>query len=225
MDLQVALLEPLQLLQQQAGAGIHQQATAQLRLRGVHRHIQRREALLLNPAPVGLAQVGEGEVRAVEKAEAVVVVLQIQAAALARWLLVDEAERAGVVALLEPIEQSLGEAQAQALIEVLLQLHAVDGAVGVFHLQHQIFFAHQHMQIDQVAGALTVDAQQPVAGLEAQLLTDRTRLHRGHHRGLGQPRRLTRRAGVEGNGQAGGGFIPHGEGRRQPRALPHHCAA
>ena len=62
----------------------------------MNRHKQRREPLLFDPQPVRVGEVGEGEIGAVEKTEAVVVVLEVKAAAASRRLLVDEAERTGV---------------------------------------------------------------------------------------------------------------------------------
>ena len=151
------------------------------------RYKQGGEPLLLNPLPVCGAQVGEGQVGAVKKTQPVVVILEIEAAAPPRRLLVDEAERAVVIALLEAIEEGLGETQAQPVIEILLQLHPVQGAVGVFDLQGEFLFSHQHLQINQIAGAPAIDAEQAIAGLEAELLGDGAGLHRGHHGGGGQP--------------------------------------
>ena len=202
VDLEAPLGEPGQLLQQQGGAGIDQQAAAQLGVGGVHRDVQRRKALFLDAAPVGRREIGEGEVRAVEKTQAVVVVLEVEAAAAPRRLLVDEAEGAAVVALAQAVEQGVAEPQPQALVQILLQLHHVEAAVGILHLEHQFLLPLQHLHIDQVPGTHAVDAAQPVTGLKAELLGDRAGLHRGDHGGLGL---------AGGRGQAGGGLLPHGD--------------
>jgi hypothetical protein len=91
-----------------------------------------------------------------------------------------------VIALPQAIEQSLGEGQTQALVRILLQLHHVVAAVWILHLQHQLLLAAEHLQINQVAGADAIDAEQAIAGLEAQLLADGARLDAGDDRRLGK---------------------------------------
>ena len=71
---------------------------------GVDAHVQRRQPLGDHPLEVGLGEAGErGEVP-VQERQAVVVVLQVQAAAHALGQLVDEAELAVVVAGAHPVE-------------------------------------------------------------------------------------------------------------------------
>ena len=79
MDLQALVLKPGDLIKNLAGPLVDQQSAAQGGIGGMDRDKQRREALSLDPLPIGWQQVGEGEVGAVEKAEAVVVVFEIQA--------------------------------------------------------------------------------------------------------------------------------------------------
>ena len=57
-------------------------------------------------------------------------------------------------------------------------------AIGVLHLQGEIFLTAEHAQINQIPRANAIDSHQPVARLKAKLLADRSRLHRGHHGGL-----------------------------------------
>ena len=172
----------------------------------MHRDIQGREALLFNALPIGSTQVGEGEIGAVEKAEPVVVVLEIEASALPRRLLIDETEGAVVVALLKAVEQGFGETEPQAFIEILLQLHYMEGAIGIFHLQGELLFPHQELQIDQIAGAFAVDAEQAIPRLKPQLFPDRASFNRCHHRWCGKARGISfgRR-----QGNACRGFLPH----------------
>ena len=211
MDLQAPLGEPAQLLRQQGRPGVDQQTAAKLGFGGVHRHVEGGEALAFDALPIGGGEVGEREVAAVEEAEAVVVVLEIEAAAVAGGLLVDETEGAAVVALAQSVEQGFAEGQAQALVSILLQLHHVAAAVGILHLEHQLLLRAEHLQIDQIARSDAVDAQQAVAWLEAELLADRARLHPGHHGWLGETGGIS--AGIpglgRGQGDAGGWFVPH----------------
>ena len=135
MDLQPPLREPGELIAQQGGPGIHQQTAAQFGIGGMHRDIEGREPLLLDPLPVGGGEIGEGEIGAVEKAQAVVVVLEVEAGAAAGGLLVDEAEGTVVIALAQAIEERLGEAESQALVRILLQFHHMELALGILHLK------------------------------------------------------------------------------------------
>ena len=82
MDLQIPLSEPAELIQQKGCAGVLQKPAAQQRIGGMDRHKQGGQALGLNALPVGVGEVGEGEIGAVEKAEAVIVIFQIEAAAM-----------------------------------------------------------------------------------------------------------------------------------------------
>jgi hypothetical protein len=66
----------------------------------------------------------------------------------------------------------------------------VDGAVGILHLKGELLFTHQKLQVDQIAGSHPVDAEQPIAGLNAQLLPDRLRLDPIHQSRLRQARFL-----------------------------------
>ena len=172
----------------------------------MHRDIQGREALLFNALPIGSRQVGEGEIRAVEKAEPVVVVLEIKAPALPRRLLIDETEGALVVALLEAVEQGFGETESQAFIEILLQLEHMERAIGIFHLQGELLFPHQKLQVDQIAGAFAINAEQAIPRLKPQLFPDRAGFNRCHHRWRGKARGIS--FGHR-QGNACRGFLPH----------------
>ena len=106
-----------------------------------------------------------------------------------------------VVALAQAVEQGFAEAQPQPFIEILLQLHHMQGAVGVLHLQHQLLLPLQHLDVDQVPRTDPVDAAQAITGLKTQLLGDRAGLHRDHHGGPGLG---------DGSGKGKGGLLPHG---------------
>lgn len=122
-------------------------------------------------------------------------------------LLIDETERTTVVALPQTIEQCLGEAQAKPLIGILLQFDDVQAAVRILDFQGQFLAALEHLEIDQIARTDAVDAQQPIARLETQLLPDRIRLDMSDDRGLGESGSWFR--AQLGQGNASGRLIPH----------------
>ena len=62
MDLEIAFVKPLQLLEQAASAGILKKSGTQVGIRGMHGHKQRRQTLLLDPGPIGLRQIREREI-------------------------------------------------------------------------------------------------------------------------------------------------------------------
>jgi hypothetical protein len=62
MDLEPALGEPTQLVEQEGGTGVDQQAAAQFRVGSMYRDVKRREPLGLNALPVSRRKIGKGEV-------------------------------------------------------------------------------------------------------------------------------------------------------------------
>ena len=81
-----------------AHARLAEKAVAELRIRGVDGHVERREALLFDSPELSVVEVGQGDVVAVEEREPEVVVLDIEAPAHPAGQLVDEAEYALVAA-------------------------------------------------------------------------------------------------------------------------------
>lgn len=66
--------KPLELRENFPGAVIFEELPTNLRLSGMDGHKQGREAHLVNALPFPLGQVGQGEITAIEKAEAIVVI-------------------------------------------------------------------------------------------------------------------------------------------------------
>ena len=144
---------------------VPEQPGAQLGIGGVDAHVERTELLGEHTLEVGLGEPGErGEVP-VEKGEAVVVVLQVQAAAHPLRELVDEAEGTVVVAgadavehralEVEPERRARGLVDDHQLLETAapkLELHA--GLVGL------------NLVTDDVAHRFAVERQELVAGEE-----------------------------------------------------------
>ena len=142
-----------------------QQTGTQLGIGGVDAHVERAELLGEHPLEVGLGEPRErGEVP-VEEGEAVVVVLQVEAAAHPLGQLVDEAEGAVVVTGADAVEHRAlevePEGRARGLVddhELLetaapkLELHA--GLVGL------------DLVADDVAHRFAVEREELVAGEE-----------------------------------------------------------
>ena len=100
-------------------------------------------------------------------------------------MLIDEAERAMVVALTQPIEERLGESETEAIVGLLFQLHVVQLTGGVTHLELKLLLNAEVAVVDQISWPHTIDAEQLISGFEAKLLTNRARLDAINHRRLG----------------------------------------
>src|SRR5579875_3212027 len=90
----------------------------QFRLRRIHGNVERRQFLLIEPQPVVLLQVGQGDEIAKEKRIAVIVVLDVERGAHAVRQALDKAENAFISALANKRCWLLAEKHAQILIIV-----------------------------------------------------------------------------------------------------------
>ena len=165
-----------------------EQGVAQLRVGGVHRDVERREALGLDARELRFLEIGEGDVVAVQEREPEVVVLDVQALAHALRELVDEAEDALVGA-----GRDLGRARGLEL-EPELRAAAAEprGARPPVALDReaQVLLARVEVEVDHVAQGRAVDREDAVPGTQARPGRGRPRRHRGHHDalcGLGRP--------------------------------------
>ena len=146
--------------------------------------MQRRQALGDHPLEVELGEPGERREVPVEERQAVVVVLQVQAAAHARGQLVDEAERAVVVARAHLVEQGRLHRGAQRLA-LGLGHHQVVHEAAAAHLELGVGGVDQQAPGDDVAGHLAVDREHLVADAQPGALGGRTGLDGHDHGGLG----------------------------------------
>ena len=165
VHLDAAVEQRRQPAQARGTATVPQQAGAQLGIGRVDAHVERAELLGEHALEVGLGEPGEGGEVPVEKGEAVVVVLQVQAAAHPLRELVDEAEGAVVVARADAVEHRALEIEPEGragrlvddheLLETAapkLELHA--GLVGL------------DLVADDVAHRFAVEREELVAGEE-----------------------------------------------------------
>ena len=95
-------------------------------------------------------------------------------------MLVDETERASVVALTQAIKKGFAELKPQPFIGVFLQLHRMGDTGRIAHLKTQLLINAEIAVVDEISGPDAIDAEQLIPGLEAKVFTDRTRRY-GHH--------------------------------------------
>ncbi len=163
---------------------------------GVDADVQRRQALGDDALQVGLGEARQGGEVPVEEAQAVVVVLEVQAAAQARRQLVDEAELAVVVAGAHPVEHRAGHLGAERLAGALadedVQLHP-----AAPHGQLDLGLVDGEAPLDDVARHRPVDGDDLVAGEHAGA-------RRGRAVGDGDDGRAVRRPTAAGEAGRGG---------------------
>jgi hypothetical protein len=111
----------------------------------VHRHVEGGEPLLLDALPIRRREVGEGEIGAVEEAQAKIIILEIEGAPMARWLLIDEAKGAVVVALPEAIEESLAKHQPQSVVCLLFEFNHMKAPPGIFHFEAELLLPTENL--------------------------------------------------------------------------------
>ncbi|CAB4365633.1 unannotated protein [freshwater metagenome] len=128
--------------------------------------VQRRQALGDDTFEVGLGEAGErGEV-AVQERQAVVVVLEVQAAAQARGQLVDEAELAVVIARAHPVEHCTGHLSAERFVGTLVDFQG-DFDTAALHFQRDLGIVDGHSPFDDVTWHDAVHRGHDVANDEA----------------------------------------------------------
>jgi hypothetical protein len=153
--------------------------------------VQRAEALVDHPLEVRLGEAGQrGEVP-VEEREPVVVVLDVEALPHAGGQLVDEAERAVVVAGADSVEQGRGHLGPERLPGLLGDLHrALHAAPPQFDVDHGL--VGQHPVADDVARNLAVHDDEFIPRHDPGPGGRRPRSH-GHHTRQGHSARKSRR--------------------------------
>jgi len=165
--LDAVVCQPAQLFQHVRRFRIAQTLSARLQIGGVHRHIQRRQALFRQAIPVLLRQIRERDVVAEEKRIAVVVVLDVQRAAHARRVLQNEAERAEIVAASDvDVERRMFEFDAELLAVITHSARRGDDAVA-FVFELDAIVGGVELRVDHVAQCAAVYGVQQVAAAQA----------------------------------------------------------
>ena len=115
VKLQPVIPQGAELVHEQGGPGIAQEADPDLRIRGMDGDIQRGSLTPENTRKLGVIHIGKGDIIAHHHGKAPVIVLDIEGAAHARRHLVDEAEHAPVGAGPGREHNGLVQADAQRL--------------------------------------------------------------------------------------------------------------
>ena len=202
--------------QARAAPAVAQHLGALTRIGGVDAHVEGAESLGDDPLEVGLGEAGQRREVAVQERQAVVVVLEVEAAAHPRRQLVDETELAMVVAGLDPVEQRAVDLDAQRRTGGLVDLDVVTQPATV-DFEQQRRLVDQQLILDDVAGNLLVDGEDAVTGRDPGPLCWRIG-DDGDHHGGGHGAKATdgpsddgpRRAG---NRRCAGPTAPHDAGR------------
>ena len=160
---------------------VAQHVRPQLGVRRVDGDEQRPEPLGQDPLGVELGEAGQrGEV-AVEEGQPVVVVLEVEAAPHALGQLVDEAERAVVVAGADPVEDGRGDLHAERLADDLVDPHHPwQGRAGAANEDAEVARVAEALEIDDVARLVPVNAEELVAHGQAGPGCRRRRGDRSH---------------------------------------------
>ncbi|PYM06608.1 MAG: hypothetical protein DMD82_08270, partial [Candidatus Rokuibacteriota bacterium] len=135
---------------------------AQLGIGRVHRHVERRQALVDDPPERGLVQIGQRDVVAVEEREPVVIVLHVEAPPHTSRKLVDEAEHTLVRAGGDLARPWRLELEAEVAPAPSREPQHRPGAPAL-DLDVQLLLARGELEVDDVAKRLAVDRKQPVS--------------------------------------------------------------
>jgi riboflavin biosynthesis pyrimidine reductase len=146
-----------------SAAPVPQEPRPEVRIGRVDADVQGAEALGHDALQVRFGEPREGREVAVQERQAVVVVLHREARSHARRQLVDEAERAVVVAGPHAVEDRAREPEPEGLTRRLAHDDvALEPAPADLELDARL--VRQELVADDVAHRLAVDAQQLVAG-------------------------------------------------------------
>jgi len=171
---------------------VAQQRRPDLGIGGVNAHVERAEPFVDDPLEIGLGETRErGEV-AVEERQAVVVVLEVQTLPHAFGQLVDETERAMVVAGLHPVEHGRVHLDTErGAFRFGQRHHLLDTAPTDLDLQ--LGLVGEEAVLDDVARNLPVEGEQLVARQQARVSSRRSGrdshdARRGHATSVRVPR-------------------------------------
>ena len=144
---------------------------AQFGVGGVYRYVDGGDVHGDQAFYVGIAQIGERDVVAVQKGETVVVVLKIERFAHSFWKLIDKAEHATVCAGVLFIHQGCFKFKIDIVVFALVDADCIWASVAQKRQMHggigQIKAVIQH-----VADLMTVDRHQRVVGKDARTRRD-----------------------------------------------------
>ena len=190
MQLNADIDEVPQLAHDLRGPGNAHHLPAQLAVRGMHRHIQRRQVKAADPVEIGRRQVRHRHEVSVKEGHPVIVVLDIQRIPKSGGHLVHKTKKALVRTGSHPIKHGALEFEPHGFIQGFFN-SKTDGFAGGFeHLQFDLLFRQRETQVDQIPHCRAVYPQQPVARLQVGPVGLAVRLNRRNHRACGHLRIL-----------------------------------
>ena len=156
---------------------IAQQPTAHSRVRGVHRDVQRREAILDDPLHVPRLEVGQGGEVAVAERQPIVVVADVERPPQVRRVAVHEAEVAMIGAAADP-----GRLERHAHRPPLGAQHVVLDLPprGRPHVQHEVLVGGEELPVEEVLERSGIHREELGPGSESQRSTEGARRHGLH---------------------------------------------
>ncbi len=157
--------------------GIAEELAAQLRIGSVHGDVDRREALLDDTVEVFPRRIRKGDVVAVEKRQAEVLILEPERTSYAAWILVDEAEDTPVVA---PFESGSFQVDTKRVVEVLLDF-VNDGLAVTFDFEFDVLVGDEKAPFERIAHDVLVDRDDRIADLKPDLVTGAFRIDIIYH--------------------------------------------
>ena len=172
VELDAAVGEPRELLDDVRHARVVEQNLARFPRRRVHRDVERRQPVLEDARDVALLEVGERREVAVGERQPVVVVANVERLAESLRQPLDEAELAAVGAAADGRRLEL---DAQRLAFGALDLVDDRLAVGQAGLDDQLVVGGEEFPVEEVGELAAVDRQQLRPGRDPQLLGDASR--------------------------------------------------
>ena len=193
-----ALCQAVQVAQGVPGEAVAHHLAAELRVHGVHRHVNGRDAHLQNAVDLPVVDIGEGDVVAEQEGEPVVVVLEIEGLPHAFGQLVDKAEHTLVPAGALPVHEVGLKFQAQAGVLGLGQVYG-EGLSRPGEPDPQFLLCLEKAVVQHVHDLVAVEGHQHVPRLDAQPLGPAARLYPGDCYRHGASSSLPREDRKEGN--------------------------
>ena len=169
VDGDAALHQTGQVLEHLAAPLVGQHPDTELGVGGVHRDVDGRDVHLDDAVDLVILHIGHGDVVAEQKAQPLVIILEIQALAHTGGQLVDEAEHAVVGAGMLLVAQIGGEIAAKGAALRTPDIPLPD-AVGNLCLQVKAAAVGIKIIVQRIVQLIFIHAQQLIAGLQAQRL-------------------------------------------------------
>jgi hypothetical protein len=157
MELNPARGEPRELRLDIGNARIVEQHLTRFMIRGVNRHVERRQSVLQNPLDVLVLHVGERREVSIREGETIIVVTDIERLAETGWQSFDETELAAVRAA--PHGRRL-QRETQRLAVQSLELVDDRLAIGLAGLDDELFVGGEKFPVEEISNRPAVDDEQ-----------------------------------------------------------------